>query len=315
MRKVLAGSRKLSHRQLPGLPPGEDPFRQFVDSVHEYAIYMLDRTGHIRSWNAGAERINGYKAAEIVGQSFSALYTLAEIERGRPQDLLAAAAGTGRVEAEGWRVRSDGTRFWADAVVTALHDQDGELYGFAVITRDLTEKRQQEDELRRSQDRSKRFWTAAISDALTGAYNRRYMMNHLRGAIDRGEHKTSSMLLFDVDHFKSINDQHGHDAGDVVLKRIAAVARQMSRDSDMLFRLGGDEFVLYLPGVATAGAAVIAQRLLQAVAASNPPGGQVVTISVGVAERHLDDSVEVWLRHADGALYRAKQRGRNRVAC
>ncbi len=313
MRKVPVVSHKPSHRQWPGLP-GEDPFRQFVDSVQEYAIYLLDRTGHIRSWNAGAERINGCRAAEIVGQPFSVLYMQAEIERGRPQALLASAAANGRVEAEGWRVRRDGTRFWDDVVVTALHDADGDLYGFAVITRDLTEKRQQEEELRRSQDRSKRFWTAAISDALTGAFNRRYMMNHLRGAIDRGEHKTSSMLLFDVDHFKAINDQHGHETGDVVLKRIAAVARQISRDSDMLFRLGGDEFVLYLPGVAAAGAAVIAQRLRQAVAASSPPGGKPVTISIGVAERHPDDSVEVWLRHADAALYRAKQQGRDRVA-
>ena len=314
MRKAQAGSHRQSHRLWPGLPQGEDPFRQFVESVYEYAIYLLDRTGHIRSWNTGAERIKGYKAAEIVGQPFSILYTLAEIERGRPQELLQAAAANGRVETEGWRERRDGSRFWADAVVTALHDQDGAVYGFAVITRDLTEKRRQEEELRRSQDRSKRFWTAAISDALTGAFTRRYMMNHLRGAIDRGDHKTSSMLLFDVDHFKSINDQHGHDAGDVVLKRIAAVARQISRDSDRLFRLGGDEFVLYLPGVAAAGAVAIGRRLREAVATSNPPGDQVVTISIGVAERHPEDTVEAWLRHTDAALYRAKQLGRNRVA-
>jgi len=314
MRKPQVGNHKVSHRHWPGLPPGEDPFRQFVESVHEYAIYLLDRSGYIRTWNAGAERINGYRAADIIGHSFAVLFSHPEIERSQPQGLLTHSAQHGRVEHEGWRLRKDGTRFWADAVITALHDQDGDLYGYAVITRDLTEKRQQEDELRRSQDRTKRLWTAAISDALTGAYNRRYMMNHLRGAIDRGECRTASLLLFDVDHFKAINDRNGHDAGDMVLKRIAAVARQISRDSDMLFRLGGDEFVLYLPGVGKAGAMVIAQRLRETVAASNPEGGNVVTVSIGVAERRPDEPMEAWIRKADAALYQAKQGGRNRVA-
>ena len=142
MGKAQLGSHRGLHRQWPGAPPGEEPFRQFVDSVHAYAIYLLDRSGHIRSWNTGAERINGYRAAEIIGQSFSVLHTPAEIERGRPQELLQSAARHGRVESEGWRIRRDGTRFWADAVVTALHNQNRDVYGYAVITRDLTEKRQ-----------------------------------------------------------------------------------------------------------------------------------------------------------------------------
>jgi diguanylate cyclase (GGDEF)-like protein/PAS domain S-box-containing protein len=313
MRRVHVGHHKLSQALWPGIPPGEDPFRQLIDSVHDYAIYLLDLHGIIRSWNAGAERIKGYKAAEIVGQSFKVLYTPAEIEREKPQNLLKAAADRGRASHEGWRLRRDGTRFWADTVVTSLHDRDGDLYGYAVITRDLTQKREQEEELRRSQDRSRRFWTAAISDALTGAFNRRYLNNHLRGAIERGEHAVSSLLLFDVDHFKAINDQHGHDAGDVVLRRIADVARQISRDSDMLFRLGGDEFVVYLPGVDAAGATAIAERLRQAVATSAAPGGLPVTISIGVAQREPSDTVDGWIRKADVALYEAKQAGRNRV--
>jgi diguanylate cyclase (GGDEF)-like protein/PAS domain S-box-containing protein len=313
MRKHHVGSHKLQ-RQWPELPHGEDPFRQFVEGIPDYAIYMLDRDGVIRSWNAGAERLKGYKAAEILGQPFSVLHTQGEIERGRPAELLEAASRQGRVEGARWHVRRNGTRFWAETIITALHDQDGDLYGFAVITRDLTEKREQEDELRRSQDRSRRFWTAAISDALTGAFNRRYLTNHLRGAIDRSEHPVSSLLMFDVDHFKAVNDQHGHDAGDLVLKRIAEVARQISRDSDMLFRYGGDEFVLYLPGVAAAGATLIAQRLREAVTASNAPGGRVVTISIGVAQRKAGDTVESWIHGADKALYDAKQAGRNRVA-
>ena len=313
MRKIQVGH-KAFHRSWPDLPPGEDPFRQLVESVREYAIYLLDRDGHIRSWNRGAELMQGYRAAEIVGQPFSVMHTLNDIERGGPQALLQTAAEHGRAESEGWRVRRDGSRFWAHTLVTTLLDHDGELYAFAVITRDLTDSKRQEEELRRSQDRSRRYWNAAISDALTGAFNRRYMLNHLRGALERNDAPRASLLLFDVDHFKAINDSHGHDAGDVALKRIADIARQISRDSDMLFRLGGDEFVLYLPGVSAAGAHVIAQRLREAVAHSTPPGGRAVTISIGVAERRKDETVEGWLRAADVALYAAKQGGRNRVA-
>jgi len=313
MRKIQVGH-KAFHRAWPDLPPGEDPFRQLVESVREYAIYLLDRDGHIRSWNIGAELMQGYRAAEIVGQPFSVLHTLNDLERGGPQALLDTAAEHGRAEVEGWRVRRDGSRFWAHTLVTTLLDHDGELYAFAVFTRDLTESRRQEEELRRSQDRSRRYWNAAISDPLTGAFNRRYMLNHLRGALERNDTPRAALLLFDVDHFKAINDSHGHDAGDVALTRIADIARQISRESDMLFRLGGDEFVLYLPGVSLAGAHVIAQRLREAVAHSAPPGGRPVTVSIGVAERRKDDSVESWLRAADTALYAAKQGGRNRVA-
>jgi diguanylate cyclase (GGDEF)-like protein/PAS domain S-box-containing protein len=313
MRKAQLG-RSAALPFWPGLPPGEDPFRQFVDSVLDYAMYLLDRDGVIRSWNAGAERINGYPAAEIVGQAFAVLSPPAVLERSQPQDLLEAAAENGRARVEGWRLRRNGSRFWAETVLTALHDHDGEVYGYAVITRDLTQKKQQEEELRRSQDRSRRYWAAAISDPLTGAFNRRYLVSHLGGAIDRGEPARASLLLFDVDHFKRINDDHGHDAGDLALKRIADIARQLSRDSDMLFRLGGDEFVLYLPGVDAPGAAAIARRLREAVAQSGASGGRALTVSIGVAERRDGDSVETWLRAADAALYAAKQGGRNRVA-
>jgi diguanylate cyclase (GGDEF)-like protein/PAS domain S-box-containing protein len=313
MRKAHQGP-DMTPRLWPGLPSGEDPFRQFFESVRDYAIYLLDRDGHIRAWNAGAQRITGYSANEILGQPFTVLYARAEVEHGRPQELLAAAASQGRAATESWRARRDGSRFWAETVVTALHDRDGEWYGYGVITRDLTQNKEQEEELRRSQDRSRRYWTAAISDALTGAYNRRYLTSHLRGAIERGEAARASLLLFDIDHFKRVNDDHGHDAGDVVLKRVADVARLISRDSDMLFRLGGDEFVLYLPGVGATGATAIAQRLRETVAQPSAPGARVVTVSIGVAERGADDSVESWLRAADMALYAAKQAGRNRVA-
>jgi len=122
----------------------ERRFRYLVQGVTDYAIYMLDTGGHVVNWNAGAERAKGYKAAEIVGQHFSVFYTEEDRAAGLPQRALEIALGELRFEAEGVRVRKDGTRFWTSVVIDAIHDDDGALVGFAKITRDITERHQQQ---------------------------------------------------------------------------------------------------------------------------------------------------------------------------
>ncbi|HEU5326589.1 MAG TPA: PAS domain-containing sensor histidine kinase [Thermomicrobiales bacterium] len=124
----------------------DDAFRLLVESVTDYAIFLLDPAGHVRTWNAGAQRIKGYTAGEIIGQHFSRFYTPEDRERGKPALGLHVAATEGRWEDEGWRVRKDGTRFWASVVITALHDPAGQLVGFAKVTRDLTGRKHAEDE-------------------------------------------------------------------------------------------------------------------------------------------------------------------------
>jgi PAS domain S-box-containing protein len=119
----------------------EEVFRLLVDAVSDYAIFVLDVTGRIRTWNAGAERIKQYSADEIIGRHFSVFYTDDDKAVGRPDTILDTARRDGRAQDEGWRVRKDGTRFWADVTVTALHQPDGSLYGFAKVTRDSTERR------------------------------------------------------------------------------------------------------------------------------------------------------------------------------
>src|SRR6185436_1086515 len=127
----------------------DERFRALVSSVKDYAIFMLDPSGKIETWNAGAERTKGYLAEEIIGQHMSRFYTPEDLARGLPAKLLAQAIRDGRVESEGWRVRKDGTRFWADVVITALVDDAGRLIGFAKVTRDLTERlHAQEEQLR-----------------------------------------------------------------------------------------------------------------------------------------------------------------------
>jgi PAS domain S-box-containing protein len=128
---------------------GEVAFRLLVEAVQDYAIFLLSTKGRVLTWNLGAERIKRYTADEIIGTHFSVFYTKADRVAGRPMTLLARAAGEGRVEDEGWRVRKDGTKFWADVTITALRDESGIPYAYAKITRDLTERRASEERRRR----------------------------------------------------------------------------------------------------------------------------------------------------------------------
>jgi PAS domain S-box-containing protein len=135
-------------RASEALTLSEERFRLMVDSVIDYAIFMLDHDGRVASWNAGAERLKGYTASEIIGQHFSVFYPAEALDRGWPAHELSVAKATGRFEDEGLRVRKDGTTFWANVVITALFGPDGELRGFAKVTRDLTERKRGELELR-----------------------------------------------------------------------------------------------------------------------------------------------------------------------
>ena len=123
----------------------EEKFRLLVEGIRDYAIFMLDRDGNIASWNAGAERIKGYAAAEIIGQHFSRFYPQEALDRKLPQLELEVAAKVGRFEDEGWRLRKDGTAFWANVIITGLFDSTGKLRGYAKVTRDMTERKRMEE--------------------------------------------------------------------------------------------------------------------------------------------------------------------------
>jgi PAS domain S-box-containing protein len=131
----------------------EDRFRLLVEAVKDYGIFMLDPTGRVVTWNAGAELIKGYRADEIIGQHFSKFYPQEALDRRLPEHELEVAAEAGRFEDEGWRLRKDGSRFWANVVITALRDKDGVLRGFGKVTRDLTKRREHEESLRQSEEK------------------------------------------------------------------------------------------------------------------------------------------------------------------
>jgi PAS domain S-box-containing protein len=146
-------TRDLSERQKAqqALKESEERFRLLVQGVTDYAIYMLDPQGHVTNWNTGAQRIKGYAQDEIVGKHFSTFYTDEDRATGLPKRALETSAREGRFEAEGWRVRKDGTRFWASVVIDPIYNDQGRLIGFAKITRDITERRQTQEALEQAQ--------------------------------------------------------------------------------------------------------------------------------------------------------------------
>jgi PAS domain S-box-containing protein len=158
---------------MPGHSQAKDSeqLELLIDSVSDYAIFLLDASGLVATWNRGAERIKGYSADDIIGQPYERFFTAADRRRGHPGEVLAGARRDGRYEEEGWRVRQDGRRFWANIVMTAVYSSTGEHVGYAKVTRDLTERRTAErallaahDELRRSNEELDRFAIVAAHD-------------------------------------------------------------------------------------------------------------------------------------------------------
>ena len=144
---------QLSKHLTAASDPTDAQFRLLVESVRDYAIYLLDTSGRVMSWNAGAERIKGYSASEILGRHFSLFYPQEDRAAGRPDHMLEQAAKNGSTSAQGWRIRKDGSRFWADVVITALRNRAGVLTGYAKVTRDLTARREAEERIRESEVR------------------------------------------------------------------------------------------------------------------------------------------------------------------
>ena len=280
-----------------------------MESVKDYAVFMLDREGFVLTWNRGAEHVNHYRSDEIVGRHFSCFYPSEEVEAGKPASDLEAASSEARVEDEGWRVRQDGSRFWANVVITAVRDENNRLRGFATVMRDLSERRQLLQQLEHQ----------ALHDPATGLPNRTLFVQHLRQALARLERdqNTVAVLCLDVDRFKVINESLGHEAGDQALRTLAARVKNVLRPEDTVARIGGDEFVVLGENVLGAShAETIANQIAEAVSTPLAVGNRelVLTASIGVATTtDAATSSERLMTDADAAMYRAKERGRGRV--
>ncbi len=411
----------------------ERRFRLLVEGVTDYAIYMLNTDGIVSNWNAGAQRAKGYVASEIVGKHFSVFYTEEDRADGKPARGLQTARHTGKFEAQGWRLRKDGQRFWAHVVIHPIYDDDGVLFGYAKITRDCTEQRQAAlaleattrnldlaldnmlqglclfdrdarlvlsnrqfsnlfdlpetvppgiapARLLRLLGRTVRFagqsraelavhfrqaltagssqeqavvvpfldryvsvitrqlshggWVTTLEDVtarrqaeeqihhlahhdpLTGLPNRLAFQDRLHRMLEKSQpgHQFS-LLYLDLDRFKAVNDSLGHQAGDDLLKAVAARLNATLRDTDQLARLGGDEFTIIQSRSRGLDEAIaLAERCVRTLTEPFTIRGSEISIGVSIGITGLPCDLtggEAALQRADIALYAAKEGGRN----
>ncbi|QBE67130.1 sensor domain-containing diguanylate cyclase [Pseudoduganella lutea] len=283
-------------------------------SVADYALVSLDREGRVEQWNDSIGRVTGYTEA-IVGQPYAVFEPEDTTTPERARDLLREADASGWSVDEGLRMRADGTPFWASAMITPLPDGDPGAPdtepAYCLVLRDITDRRAASEGWRQ----------AVFSDHLTGVANRRGFFHAAELELGRARRfpRPVALALFDLDHFKRVNDTHGHPVGDAVLRAFAEALRTTFRAVDVVSRLGGEEFAVLLPSTELAQACSVAKRLLAAVEGLTVRVDGVAvtfTVSAGVAAwdaqmAGIDDLV----KRADAALYAAKAAGRNRVEC
>jgi len=289
-----------------------DPARyaEVVREVSAFGIYLLDPEGLIRSWNRGAENITGYTEAEMLGRPFEVLFTDASRREGLPQRTLQFARANRHHKDEQPRLRRNGEELIALCTLDAVRQDSGALASFVEVFNDITEVKRREAAL----------YHRATRDALTGIFNRGHFTEMAVQEIERARRfaEPLSVALLDLDHFKRVNDTHGHDAGDQALITFSQLCQEFARKVDLVGRLGGEEFVMMLPRANKEPAFEILQRLrlkvmeTRIVASSGASFGFTVSIGLASLRPHTRDLREL-LRNADAALYKAKREGRNRV--
>ena len=210
------------------------------EGIRDYAIFALDREGRVETWNKSAERVFGYAGSTD-----------------RLKQVLRGAIDGGSAEDEGWWARKATTRFWGSSVVSVIEEADGGRSGYIVVTRDLTKKKREADDLR----------DAATKDFLTGLLNRRGFEESAREELARWQRGRDplAVLMIDVDHFKKVNDTYGHATGDDVLRALARSVQGQVRELDLVARLGGEELAVVLPSTDVVGARAAAERIRQAI--------------------------------------------------
>jgi diguanylate cyclase (GGDEF)-like protein/PAS domain S-box-containing protein len=289
-----------------------------ITNITDYALVSLDRRGRVDAWNESIGRVTGFDAASVVGQPYSLFYPAGTTSPELQLDRLRDADDNGWALDEGLRHRADGSQFWGSSMISPLparEDGDAavasEESAYCLIIRDISDRR----------DISEKLRNATYCDHLTGLWNRRafYEAAELELVRRRRALRPVSLIMLDADHFKAINDAHGHPAGDAVLRQLAATMKKVCRQVDVVARIGGEEFAAILPAVDLTDAMALAERLRKSIGQASTPYQQHsigCTVSIGVAT--MDDSLagfEGLIERADQALYAAKSGGRDRVVC
>jgi len=283
--------------------------RKFKESS-EYLQYIIDSSldviitvnekREITKFNRAAEKVFGYTAQEVLGKHAEMLYLKPE----EGIDVHASILQTGRYMGEIENISKDGDIFPSFLSASMLKDDSGNFLGIMGISRDITDVKRAERALKR----------AATIDKLTQVYNRHTFEDLIEKEIDRASRYNSpmSLVMFDLDHFKMINDTYGHSAGDVVLRSVSGLVKGHIRSSDSLGRWGGEEFMLLLPEKRLGTAVAVAEKLRTLIEEQKNEASNV-TASFGVTEFRAGDTIETICDRVDNAMYKAKNNGRNRV--
>jgi len=192
-----------------------DLLQLLVDSIKDYAIILLDTDGNVLTWNSAAERLKGWKAEEIIGQNFARFYPVEDVEKGKTKMELKVASEEGRFEDEGWRVRKDGSRFWANVVITALRDKNGELRAFGKVTRDLTDRRQNEEKIKKQAQEILEMatvpvvqvWEGIVLVPLIGTLDSQRTQQLMERLLHRVTETGSPIALLDITGVPTIDTQ------------------------------------------------------------------------------------------------------------
>jgi diguanylate cyclase (GGDEF)-like protein/PAS domain S-box-containing protein len=295
------------------------------------AIAITNKKGTIQWVNPAWVTLTGYSKEESIGRNPRIIKSEkhdAEFYKNMWETILAGKVWRGELVNK----RKNGNLYYEEETITPVLGEQGEVINFIAIKQDITERRQAEDALQRAKEKlemlNHEIQSAfeherhlAHTDSLTGVSNRRYLFERAEHEFDiaRRYQQSLSVIMFDLDHFKQINDTFGHATGDHMLESVTKIARAQLRDVDLIGRYGGEEFVIVLPVTSARQAYLLAERIRTGVAALRVETGQdlaIVTLSVGIAEMiHApqDESMENVIRRADEAMYAAKQAGRNRT--
>jgi diguanylate cyclase (GGDEF)-like protein/PAS domain S-box-containing protein len=285
-----------------------------LEHIRGYGVVMLDGAGTVIEWNPSIGRLFGVAEGTLSGQQLLDWVAGERAGEGGSSAPTSFEAIRTAVAKQGWCQlqapwrRVDGSRLWGDCVITPLIEADGGTSGYVAVVRDTTEEHHREQQLLEE----------ALTDPLTGLCNRRGLERRwelLQPRLATGKGRPV-WIMIDIDHFKQVNDTHGHEVGDAVLKALAADLQVAAREGDVAARLGGEEFVLLLPSATSDVAAVVAERLrgrIQRLTVATGGHTVQVTASFGVSLQAAGEEWATALQRADAALYAAKRGGRNRV--
>ena len=267
------------------------------------ATLITDAEMRIEKVNQAFTDITGYTGDEVIGQT-PKLFKSGRHDAAFYRRLWASLHERGHWQGEIWNRNRHGEIYPVWQSITAVQDDQGDVRHYVAVFHNISERKRIEQELERQASR----------DHLTGAYNRRAFDAALRQAMLQAEQagQPLALLLLDIDHFKAVNDRHGHDLGDRVLQSMARRLGNSLRSSDLLARWGGEEFAILLPGTPLSGAQVFAERLRSRVA-ERPLQGLSITVSIGISGFRPGEGSDALLGRADSALYRAKRGGRDSV--